>query len=78
MIPFGAHVLLSTPGVGVTAGPTVRGIVRGLAPWATADCWPGSDIYQLEIDGVIYFAIGELLTVIDRPAAAYSIESGRA
>jgi len=78
MIPVGSRVLLATPGVGSASGHTARGIVRGLAPTVSVECWPGAEIYRVEIDGAEWFAIGALLTVIDRPAAAYAPEAGRA
>ena len=52
-------------------------MVLGVMPWAAPQCWPSAIVYRVLIDGVDYPIIGDMLTVIELPAAAYSLDAGR-
>ena len=52
-------------------------VVLGVMPWAAPQCWPSAIVYRVLIDGVDYPIIGDMLTVIELPAAAYSLDAGR-
>ena len=72
VILAGTHVIFSPPNV-----PGHHGVVLGVMPWAAPQCWPSAIVYRVLIDGVDYPIIGDMLTVIELPAAAYSLDAGR-
>ena len=73
MILVGARVIFSPPDA-----PGHHGVVLGVMPWATPQCWPSAIVYRVLIDGVDYPIIGDLLTVVLAPAASYALAAGRA
>ena len=73
MIPAGTRVIFSPPNA-----PGLHGVVIGQAAHAFAPAWPGATVYIVRIGADGYFVIGDLLTVIEGPAAAYNADAGRA
>lgn len=78
MIAAGQRVIFSPPAVGRHAPVGVYGVVLGVAPWATAPCWPGAVIYRVRVGFDEHFVIDAMLTMIDGPPARYACEAGRA